>query len=196
MRLSFDRVEEFFNIRDKCLFCGSRLKVGLANYSQSVNHIPINGQFGFHLRHTMEKFDFDADVSLDIKTNNLFFTFKEEPDPYSPWQKIAKRVFEELGPHLELSCRSKQCKMGYSLNSEIFVCDYHGDFLRIKPFNLLSETFMTGKHWVMNDWISRKAIIFSQVNVEADPIKTTLLDSDVMSGDKILNRVQTLVTFS
>lgn len=202
MKRQFGRVEDFFDTRERCLFCSSPLKVVLTNYSASANHIPIltarpiNGKFSFHLRHTTEKFDFDADAELDIRTNNLFFSFKEEPDPYSRWQETAKKVFENLGPHLELACRNKQCKKEYTLSSERFVCDYHGDFLRIKPFNLFAETFVTGKHWVMNDWISHKTIIFSQANIEAEPIKTGLLDSETMSGDKILNRVQMLVTFS
>ncbi len=209
MKTHFKSVEEFFGVKERCVFCQSKLKIVFINFSRSVDNIPIikakvrENKFSFNLKHVSDSFELDVKTEIDIKTNVLKFSCTEENDPWKldlekdkDRQRLAQQVFENLGPHVELYCPNRKCKMKYHICSDIFKLMRDEDQLKIKSIRLYMESFVLPKLWIQNDWIFSSTNIYSTVNLDADPLRTPLLDLESLGKIKIINRINTLVTFS
>jgi hypothetical protein len=204
--LLFQNIKEFIGVKDTCVFCRSKLKVVLTNFIKEPNGIPVlkakvaNEQFNFNIKHTTESYQIEADATIDIITNALQFKLISPIDleQYALDYMVAKTAFENLKPHIELYCPNKKCKLKYHICSNIFAMyagDKVGTFI-IKPLSLYMESFVVDKLWVQNDWTNNSTNIYSIDKANADPIRTSFIDLESMSKEKILTRIKTLVTFS
>lgn len=215
MKKNFINIEEFFGVKEQCVFCQSKLKIIFINFSRAADDIPIikakvkDGKFCFNMKHVTNSFELDAEIELDIKTNVLKFfipNMKEADFTKVLDYWVAQQVFENLGPHVELYCSNRKCKMKYHICTDTFKLTRQGlpeelatensNAFKIKYVRLYMESFVLSQLWVQNDWLYNSTNIFPKNNPNAEPIKTGLLDLESMSTDKIINRIKTLVTFS
>ncbi len=167
------------------------------------NSIPIinaplkDEEFAFDIRHTTETYSIEARGAIDINTNVLTFEITNPSETPVIDQRLAMQAFGDLKPHVELYCPSKKCDVKYNLCSDVFTwC--HSPFRgnKIMPLKLYLECFKTGKLNVQNYCFQNMTFIYSAINEDADPISVPMLDFEEMGRDKLLTRVQTLVTFS
>ncbi len=209
MKTHFETVKDFLSVKERCPFCNSKLKPIFINFSRQRD-VPrikseINGdEFSFVFTDTTTSHDIRVLICIDMANNRM----KISPLPHdtvfdSKFSWLIISTFENLGPHMELYCSKKNCKMKYCLFSTFFKCsaditDITSDerVYKIKPFELLMESFSTPRLWVQNDWVGNQTSIYSNSNLTADPIKTEMLDIEALGKEKVLTRIKTLVTFS
>lgn len=204
-QFDFLSILEFTKAKEKCLFCGVPLRASLTNFiGVHKNGLPYlnvtidSVRFPFEIRHTTQSYDVKAQCVIDTVTNKLVIT--PPPDSIVPMidQEVARKAFLELKPHIELHCPNQKCKNRYTLSSYILDAQRIPGIVawQIPPLKLFLESFKTNKLVVQNDWIKRDTNIYSIQNEDADPIKVPFMDFEAMGKDKLLTRVQTLVTFS
>lgn len=203
-QFDFPSILEFTKAKEKCLFCGIALRASLTNFiGVHKNGLPYlnvtidRARFPFEIKHTTQSYDVRAQCVIDIVTNKMVLTVPDSNTP-SIDQQVAKQAFIELKPHIELHCPNQKCKNRYTLSSYILDAQKIPGTVawQIPPLKLFLESFKTNKLVVQNDWIKRDTNIYSIANEDADPIKVPFMDFEAMGKDKLLNRVQTLVTFS
>lgn len=199
IQTKFNFIEEFATIRNKCLFCDSKLKfvftttLGIAKPSiPNIKAKCKDGKFVFDLKHHTARDIVDAEVIIDVRTNKLTF---------NPYSKAAAPALESLSPHVELQCYNKKCKMNYYLCSSIFHMTMSDDIFsldfEIKPFKLDWECFNISKFWVKNDYRNKTTDIYSVINdFNHKPIIMPMIDFQSLANDKIINKILTLVNFS
>jgi hypothetical protein len=187
------------------MFCEHPLRACLTNFlGLHKNGLPYlnatidSGRFSFVVKHTTETYDIRANGVIDIVTNKLVLTVPPDSETPSIDQQVAKQAFVELKPHIELRCPNKKCKHRYTLSSYILDAQKIPGVVawQISPIKLFLETFNTNKLVVQNDWIKKDTNIYSMINEETEPIKVPFMDFEAMGKDKLLTRVQTIVTFS
>jgi len=61
---------------------------------------------------------------------------------------------------------------------------------------LYMECFNMDNLWVQNDWISNHTYIYSENNVDAEPLKIPFINFESMDSCKLVSRIKTIVTFS
>jgi hypothetical protein len=207
MNKILDNIETFINLKEKCPFCQNKLKPSLTNFVMAADTIPLikcrlqGEEFYFNIKHTSHSFQITAQATVNIKTNilQLQLTTPVVMEQYATDYIMAKSVFENMKPYVELYCSSRRCKMKYHMCSDIFIClkreDSYSSFY-IKPFSAYMESFVTGDYWVQNDWINNSANIYNRNKTDSDPIRTHILNIESMGKEKVINRIKTLVTFS
>lgn len=182
MKRDFNKIREFIELKNSCVFCGSSLEPMLTNFIGHDKQIPIisstpkNDRFEFVFNHTTMYLHLKMNVSININTNII--TTDIDPSSFtsdyfdrnSVTHKQACEAFESLKPHLELVCTNKNCLMEYYLCSSVLkftdLCsdafvDRFPNFSNqslISPFRLYWEACNVGKFWVQNDWVRGKQI--------------------------------------
>lgn len=204
MKRSFNIIEEFFNIKEKCIFCDSDLKLVLTNFiGLNENDLPLinsvleDGYFNFTIDYFSKMISVFAKFSLDPKTNLMKFDLGGESALNTNY---IKTTFENFKPHLELYCAKKSCakKYNYSIFSDVLKCEMtkeKNEFI-IKPFLLYSESFNLDNYWIQNDWANNKLHIFSKENIDTEPLSYELLDFGMYEKEILINKIRTFVTFS
>lgn len=206
MQKNFDNILDFTKLKDKCIFCRQPLKACLTNFIglrkgglPTLNAAITSGRFNFEIKHTTESYDISAIGTVDIRTNTLVFTLPQNSDMPFLDQHVARQAFIDLKPYIDLHCTNKKCKQNYSLAS-YYIHEINklsgSSAWSIGSLKLFLESFVTNKLVVQNDWFKENTSIYSLINEDADPIKTPFMDFEAMGKDKLLTRVQTLVTFS
>jgi hypothetical protein len=173
--------------------------IGVRRKGLPILSVPVeNGKFDFHIKHTTTTYDVSADGVIDIESNVLIFFLSTEADTPNLDQHVAKQAFDDLKPHVDLYCPNKKCKHHYHLSSYIFEIKRHPNLnvWIISPLKLFLESFKAGNLNVQNDWRKEETNIYSLINEDAEPIKFPIIDFEEMGKDKLLTRIQTLVTFS
>lgn len=208
MKTHFKTIKDFLSIKEYCVFCGSKLKPIFINFSR-LGDVPrikseIDGdKFSFALTDITANHNLRVSIQIDMTNNMMNISPLPYDDVFDKHDGLIISAFENLGPHMELYCSKKKCKMKYCLTSTFFKCESGmpdevppGKVYRIKPFELLMESFSTPRLWVLNDWVGNRTNIYSRSNTDIDPIKTEMLDIEALGKDKVLTRIKTLVIFS
>lgn len=200
-------IDEFFAIKDRCVFCKSKLKSQFRNFSVMHDDIPVvvakkvDDKFCFRIQYVSQGGSLDADVEINTGNNiiNFFIPNKLEPDPRVQDFWFVKNIFEGFGPHIELYCNNKECKRKYYIASDVFKCEpmipESNQFKLSRP-QLYMESFSVNKFWVQNDWLFNSTNIYVRDNPDLGPIRVKLMDLESMDEEKLLTRIRTLVTFS
>jgi hypothetical protein len=200
----FPNIVDFIRVRERCFFCGAKLRCRLSNFigiresGMPLLNSPLEeGKFIFDISRTSPSYTVEAVGTLDIHNNKLFFDMKGlEYQTLTTDNMVAKETFIDLRPHIQLYCPKRKCPYQYTVASNIFRAgQIEGGWL-VFPFKLYYESFVSGKLWVQNDYVSSRTNIFSIMNEEAEPIVVPLLDFNAMGKDKLLTRIKTLVVFS
>jgi len=214
----FNKIREFIELRDKCVFCGSKLEPMLTNFIGHDKQIPIissiprDNKFEFSFSHTTMYLHLKMNISIDVDTNIISMDIdpssytSEYYDYKSVTQRQAIEAFESLKPHIELVCTNKHCFMEYYLCSSILRCTppivdpgkFH-NFIEqssIGSFRLYWEACNVGKFWVQNDWGKERTNIISTSNPEAGAISFPIIDFENFNSEKLHHRIKTLVNFS
>lgn len=206
MQKTFNFIDDFVKVKERCFFCQTPLRVILTNFiGVHKDGIPIinshlNGnQFRFDISQTSATFEVKAKVVIDIETSALIFenvNFRTSTPALD--QYVVKQVFEDLKPHVELYCSNKKCKTKYHLCSDVFKLARLSsvDAWMVKPFKLFLESFRSDNLNVQNDWLRKVTNIYSLKNTEADPIVVPIIDFEDMGKDKLLTRIKTIAVFS
>jgi len=203
LKKSFDNILEFTKLKEKCLFCRGPLRACLTNFiGYRKNGLPIlnepieNGRFVFFINHTTQNYDVQADVVIDAVNNKLILTLPEGSLTEELDQYVAIQAFDDLRPHIELSCINKFCKNQYYLSTSIFrIGNIFNNKWIISPPKLFLESFRTNSLLVQNDWLREETNIYFIANEDAEPIKVSLMDFEEMGSEKLLTRIQTYVVF-
>lgn len=202
MKLHFKNIKEFLAIKECCPFCGSRLKPIFINFSRQQNDVPrikseIDGdKFSFTFTDVTASHDIQVSIQVDTISNLMKISPLSNDSVVD--SGLVMSTFENLGPHIELYCpRKKKCKMQYALVSTSFKCKFveDGSYI-IKIIGLAFESFSMPNLWIQNEWIYDRTSIYSLSNLDAEPLRTQMLDIEALGKDKVLTRVKTLVTFS
>jgi hypothetical protein len=208
LQRQFDTMFDFTKLKDKCLFCGGKLRVSLTNYIGSrYNGLPVlnatieSGRFVFNIKHTTQSYHVEANGVIDILNNKLVFDIPKGSDTPHIDERVAKQALDDLRPHIELSCDNRKCKSHYHLSSttlDIKRSNFNDNIFTwvISPLKLFIEGFKTHNFDVQSDQLTGHTYIFSNTNENADPIIVPIIDFDTMGADKLLNRISTIATFS
>jgi hypothetical protein len=201
----FKTILDFTKFKKNCVFCQTPLRASLTNFiGVRDSGIPIinshlkDGTFDFVINHTTDSYSVEVDAVVEARSNIVLLTCKPTDTP-SVDEYIAIQVFDGLRPHIDMYCANKSCKMKYHLSSDYFklvkVSNVKSAW-EIKPISLFLEGFQTKTLFIQNDYSHSFTYIYSLKNENADPIKTSLIDFSSMDKEKLLNRIQLLVTFS
>jgi hypothetical protein len=207
LQKQFDSILDFTKLKSTCIFCQQSLRASLTNFvglrknGLPVLNVPLAGRrIRFRIKHTTESYDIEADATLDIVSNVVVFTLAQGSEmPYLD-QRVASQAFIELKPYFDLHCSNKKCKNGYSLSTYYMLgLTKHSNTASswsIPTPKLFLENFVTNKYVVQNDWTKETTTIYSRDNENMEPIRVPFMNFEEMGGDKLLNRIPTLVTFS
>lgn len=201
IQAKFQAIEDFTSIRQRCLFCNTKLKfVFTTTLGTSKAEIPLikanwtDNRFTFDLVYNSASINVNAEVTINTKTNEVFFN----PDTTS-----GMIALEGLSPHVELQCSNKKCKMNYYLCSSSISLSVDFDVeepnlhYKVMPIRLEWECFNVSKFWVKNDYLHKTTDIYSAVDdFDHKPIMMPMLDFQLMDSDKIANKILTMVNFS
>jgi hypothetical protein len=200
MKRYFENIEDFINAKDRCIFCQSPLKPVLTNFTGHEKGIPIissalrNNNFVFRIKHDSPSMNIHAVGTINIRSNDIDFCLVPN-HPFGTFAMLHQTVeaFEGLSPHVELRCSNKKCKKNYYISSSIFKVISER---KIRSFLLYMECFNMDNLWVQNDWISNHTYIYSENNVDAEPLKIPFINFESMDSCKLMSRIKTIVTFS
>jgi hypothetical protein len=202
----FESILEFTKFKSECVFCKTPLRIHLTNFiGLRDTGIPIvkspleNGRFEFKIEHTTPSFKINADVFIDISKNVIMFNNFTNGELPSIDEHVVKQTFEEYRPYVELYCPSKKCGLNYHVQGYWFklrkVHPAAGHWL-IEPFALHLEGVRVKNYVVHNYSQNKETYIYSRNNEDAQPLLIPMVDFSTMSKDKLITRIQTLVTFS
>lgn len=202
----FESIAEFTKLRQECVFCKTPLRVHLTNFiglndtGIAIIDAPLkDGRFEFKIEHTTPSFKINANVFIDVKVNTVIFDNFTNGELPSIDEHVVAQTFQGYRPHVELYCPSKKCGLSYHLwGQSIRLKKVHPviGMWHVEPFGLILEGARVKNYVVHNDWHNNKTLIYSRNNEEAKPIQTTLVDFTTMDKQKLITRIQTLVTFS
>lgn len=202
----FKSIAEFTKLRQECVFCKTPLRVHLTNFvgltdaGLAVINAPLkDDRFDFKIEHTTPSFKINANVFIDTSTNTLIFDNFTNGELPSIDEYVVKQTFEDYRPHVELYCPSKKCGLNYHLvGQSIRLVKVHpvAGMWTIQPFGLSIEGARVKNYVIHNDWYNKKSLIYSRNNEEAKPIQVALVDFTTMDKQKLITRIQTIVTFS
>jgi len=202
----FESIVEFTQLRQECVFCKTPLRAHLTNFvgfnetGIAIIDAPLReGKFEFKIEHTTPSFKINANVFIDAKQNTLIFDNFTNGELPAIDEHVVKQTFEDYRPHVELYCPSRKCGLSYHLwGQSIRLKKTHhvAGIWAIQPFGLILEGARVKNYVVHNDWHNKKTFIYSRNNEEAKPIQTPLIDFTTMDKQKLITRIQTIVTFS
>jgi hypothetical protein len=202
----FESILEFSKLRQECVFCKTPLRVHLTNFigftetGMALIKAPLkDGKFEFKIEHTTPSFTINSDVFIEANKNVLIFSNFTNGELPSIDEHLVKQTFEDYRPHVELYCPSKKCGLNYHLWSQLIkLKKVHpvAGMWSVEPFGLILEGARVKNYVVHNDWLKNKTYIYSRNNEEAKPIQSTLVDFTTLDKEKLITRIQTIVTFS
>ena len=202
----FESILEFSKLRQECVFCKTPLRVHLTNFigltetGMALIKVPLkDGKFEFKIEHTTPSFKINSDVFIEANKNVLIFSNFTNGELPSIDEHLVKQTFEDYRPHVELYCPSKKCGLNYHLWSQLIkLKKVHpvAGMWSIEPFGLILEGARVKNYVVHNDWDKNKTFIYSRNNENAKPIQSTLVDFTTLDKEKLITRIQTIVTFS
>jgi hypothetical protein len=203
----FDTILEFTKIKEGCLFCQAPLRTVLTNFiNPRKARIPVinaplqDEKFIFDINHTTATYSIEAKGTIDIKENILSFEITNPSETLNIDMLLAKKVFIDFHPHVELYCANKKCEVKYNLCSDVFAVEHVKDTdearWKILPIIFYLECFKTSTINVQNDQYWKKTFIYSVSNEDAEPITIPMLDFEKMGPSKLLTRVQTYTVWS
>lgn len=202
----FESIAEFVKLRQECVFCKTPMRVHLTNFvgitdtGLAIINAPLKGdRFDFKIEHTTPSFKINANVFIDTSTNTLIFDNFTNGELPAIDEHVVKQTFEDYRPHIELYCPSKKCGLSYHLAGQsIRLVKVHpvAGMWTIQPFALSIEGARVKNYVIHNDWHSKKSSIYSRNNEEAKPIQIDMVDFTTMDKQKLITRIQTIVTFS
>lgn len=202
----FESIAEFTKLRQECVFCKTPMRVHLTNFVgitdtglAIINSHLKEGRFEFKIEHTTPSFKINAGVFIDVSNNTLIFDNFTNGELPSIDEHVVKQTFEDYRPHVELYCPSKKCGLNYHLAGQpLRLKKVHpvAGMWTIQPFALYVEGVRVKNYVVHNDWHNKRTSIYSRNNEEARPIQVPLVDFTTMDKQKLITRIQTIVTFS
>lgn len=174
--------------------------VGITSGGIPVIKAPLkNTQFEFTLDHTTPDFRIKADVVVSAENNVLLFSNYTSGELPAIDEYLVRQTFEDYRPRIELYCPSKKCGLSYHVLSEwmrlIKIPSVQGAW-SIQPFGLMLEGVRIKNYVVHNDWHDKTTYIYSRNNQDAKPIESPLIDFSTTDKNRLVTRIQTLVTFS
>ena len=207
MQKSFDSILDFTKLKEKCLFCQGPLRACLTNFlglrkdGRPIIHAIMNKEkFCFPIDYTNENFSIQANCIVEAAINKLTITISN-PTAGEGFldQQVVRDILDDMTPSIELYCPYKLCKNQYYLTSYKLNINYLSEsgewWWDIVQPKLFLESFKTKTFLVQSDWIREETNIYSIVNENAEPIKTSLIDFAAL-GDNLINRIQTIAVFS
>jgi hypothetical protein len=202
----FESIAEFTELRQECVFCKTPMRVHLTNFiGITSTGLPIinaplkDGKFEFKIEHTTPSFKINAGVFIDVNNNTLIFDNFTNGELPSIDEHVVKQTFEDYRPLVELYCPSKKCGLSYHLAGlSIRLRKVHpvAGMWTIQPFGLSVEGARVKNYVIRNNLHSKTTFIYSRNNEEAKPILVPLVDFTTMDKQKLITRIQTIVTFS
>jgi len=211
----FNNIKEFISFKEKCVFCKTPLIPILTNFTGISKGIPIikskliDNYFVFDIKHISYSITLKAKCHINSLTNEINFIIDYD-NSYRYF--VGRRydhfmindiieVFENLRPYIELICNNKKCHMNYYSCSNVLSCEridslYINNILKIKPLLLLWECCNVDKFWVQNSCDSKVTQIYSTIDSNTKPIETPFIDFNLFDGDKLKNRIKTVLTFT
>lgn len=216
MEESFEYISDFIKCRELCIFCKTPLRPTVTNFiGTDGNGSAIicanleDGKFSFSFEHIGSSYQLESNVVIYPDKNTLEFSFVPNTSAIIPNidllpmsftdEYVIRQNIDNVKPYIELVCINEKCNMGYHLCSDSFKLTKIGaakSIWHIAPLKLFLESFKTKTLIVQNDWLEKTTRIYSSKNEDADPIKYPLIKFEDMDKDKLLNRIQLLVTFS
>lgn len=216
----YTTIASFSKIKERCFFCGGLLRCRLSNFIIMDGEVPIinaalsNDKFTFRLSRTTASYTVEASAIIYALSNQLKFKLEHLTAPSrnlydtstsSVDTMIAKETFLDFRPHIQLYCpRLKNCPFLYTISSDIFKLSpaltsenpsLNRDWI-ILPFQMYSESFISGHLWVQNDYLRNQTYIYARNKTDADPLITPMINFESMGPEKLLNRIKTIVVFS
>jgi hypothetical protein len=202
MRRLYGTIQDFINIKDRCIFCYQPLSVFLTNKMSNGQssfpdiHAPLKDkQFQFPLKYDGERLRFDVHAILDIENHRFGFYHDSRIVGSSP----VISVFTGLHPCIELICQNKSCDMNYHLESDSLRSN---EYDIIRPISLTLEAFLIDNWWVGNPYTTtynedynEETWIMKQ-NSFAPAIHCPRLNFEAYPKDKLISRIRTAVNFS
>lgn len=165
----------------------------------SIKASMIDKHFNFHIKHTTPSFSVSADVVINAEKNVLLFSKCTDGTMLTNDTYKISNAFEDYRPHIELYCPNKQCGLNYHVLSKWMklttIPSVKGAYL-IRPFGFMLEGVRIKNYVVHNDLQEKVTWIYSRNNEDAEPLRTSLIDFATISKDKLITRIQTIVTFS
>jgi len=202
----FESILEFTKLKRECVFCKTPLRIRLTNFiGLRDTGIPIintaleKNRFEFKIEHTTSSFKINADVFIDPSKNVIIFSNFTNGELPSIDEHLVKQTFEDYRPYIELYCPSKKCGLSYHMQGYWFklkkIHSVAGHW-QIEPFGLHLEGVRIKNYVVHNYTYEKNTFIYSRNNEDAQPLQVPMVDFSAMSKDKLITRIQTLVTFS
>ena len=199
-------IPEFAKLRPECVFCQIPMNVTLTNFiGLTRSGLPLirapltDGKINCVIDHTTATFSVKADVSIDIDKNVLQFSDYTNGEMPSIDEYLVRQTFEDFQPYIELHCSSKKCGLKYHICSGSIrltkLPETNGAWT-INPLRFLSENVILKKYVITNHSHAKVSRIYSRSNPDAGAIETPLIDFSTMDKERLINRIQTIVTFS
>lgn len=158
-----------------------------------------DNKFNFRIDHTTPSFSIKADVIIDAAANVMVFENYTNGELPAIDEYTVKQTFEDYRPHIELHCPNAKCGLMYHLSSDWMrmnkIPTVKGGWT-IAPFGMFFEGVKVRNYIVHNYSNSDKTTIYSLKNEDSRPLEVPMIDFSVMDKTRLINRVQTLVTFS
>ena len=216
MEDNFKSISDFIKFKEHCIFCKTTLRPTVTNFiGTDGNGSAIicanleDGKFSFPFQHVGSSYQLESNIVIYPDKNTLEFSFISSTSSIVPNahlfpmsltdEYVIRQNIDNIKPYIELVCINEKCNMGYHLCSSSFKLTKVGiakSIWHIEPLKLFLESFKTKTLIVQNDWIEKVTRIYTLKNEEADPIKCQLIDFEGMDKDRLLNRIQLLITFS
>lgn len=182
------------------------MRVILTNYvGLTTSGIPIikaylkGNQFEFAIDHTTPEFRITADVIINAEKNVLLFDNYTNGELSAIDEYLVRQTFEDYRPHIELYCSNQKCGLSYHMLGQWMrltkIPSVKGAW-SIQPFGLMLEGIRIRNHVVHNDWDNKTTSIYSRNNEDAEPLQFPMVDFSAMDKERLINRIQTLITFS
>jgi len=209
--VEFQSITEFVNFRKNCIFCQRPLRVSLNNFLgidgvTSIDSVLVGRYFNFTMEYSSRYTNYKTKVAVNIDADQSTLLFDYKPDTKGDKVDVAigeyevKERFEDLNPLLVSECTSQECGMGYYLCSNALKLPWCLSTVekiwKIGDFHVLIEGFKTKSSVIQNDMVRGETMIYSAER-ETDPlIVFPMIDFKSMNKERLINRIQTIVTFS
>ena len=205
-------LSEFIDLRKQCIFCGVPMRTLLTTYLAK----PVADEAGFPLTISVlknDKFLLNNMIQttnihggiIDVIANTLSFGMNDSSiTPYLDCY-IAKNTFEDLSPHVEISCPNHNCQTLYHICSKgLTLSGVDKELIlplwSISPLEVLWESISTETSVIHNMWPclgeNGSLHIYSKHNSEVPPLEFPSLDFQELGKERILSKINIMKTFA
>jgi hypothetical protein len=202
MKSAFTTIEDLFNEKRTCPFCGNNLIYKLTNFigfrsngDAIIESYEKDGIFYFELKNLVYDNYINNNVFLELNIKNNKLNIKNNINDINA--KYIQSFFEKLAPHIDASCLNNRCKRKYyyNLKTSVFECTIKDMGIDINPFRIDFEHFIINKYWVINNFKENYLKIYKK-NQESSPIIHEALDLTKIKKNKIKEKIITIISFS